>query len=86
MLCGRIWTESVPRAELDDRARDSRLRFERLQRLFLPVAETAPAGIIRFSRPGGGSRSGRTPAPVSERLPAGARKAEGIRVRQSRPA
>jgi hypothetical protein len=54
MLCSGIGTQSVPRAELDDRARDSRLRFERLQRLFLPVGETARARIIPFSRPGGG--------------------------------
>lgn len=84
MLCSGIWKDSVPRVELDNRARDSRLRFERLQRLFLPVAETAPVRIIPFSRPHGGSRSDRARTPASRHLPAGAREAGGTKARQGR--
>jgi hypothetical protein len=82
MLCSRVWTESRPRVELDNRARDSRLHLERLQRLFLPVAETAPAKIIPFDRP----RSGRTRAPAPLHRPTGAREAGVVKVRQGRSA
>ena len=32
------WNKSVPRVELDQRARDARLRLERIERLLVPRA------------------------------------------------
>ena len=35
MLRSNLWNESVSRVELDQRARDARLRLERLERLLV---------------------------------------------------
>ena len=36
-----LWNRSVPRVELDQRARDARLRLERIERLLVPRATVA---------------------------------------------
>jgi len=76
------WGNSVPRAELDARARMSRLRQERLERLLAPhvtVARVRPErrrlrlGRSRAAGPrpiGSGSASGRTRAPLPQQRPA----------------
>ena len=38
MLRTNLWNESVPRVELDQRARDARLRLERIERQLVPRA------------------------------------------------
>jgi hypothetical protein len=38
MLKANLWSESVPRVELDRRAREARLRLERIERLLMPRA------------------------------------------------
>jgi hypothetical protein len=35
MLKANLWSESVPRVELDRRAREARLRLERIERLLM---------------------------------------------------
>jgi hypothetical protein len=67
MMCRELWIDSVPRAELDDRARDSRRRCEQLQRLLVP----APTSAARLRRRRGkemrGTRArapGAAPSPV----------------------
>ena len=43
MLKVAVWNKSVPRVELDQRARDARLRLERTEQLLVPrVAVAAP--------------------------------------------
>ena len=36
-----LWNKSVPRVELDQRARAARLRLERMERLLVPRAAVA---------------------------------------------
>ncbi len=40
-----LWSESVPRVELDRRSREARLRFERIDRFFIlrPTVDAFPA-------------------------------------------
>jgi len=38
MLKANLWSESAPRVELDRRAREARLRLERIERLLMPRA------------------------------------------------
>jgi hypothetical protein len=72
MLRTNLWNESVPRVELDQRARDARLRLEQLERLLAPRAAAAPSWLGRavclfsFSY---GSRGDRTQRPLSNRRP-----------------
>jgi hypothetical protein len=40
MLRAKLWNKSVSRVELDQRARDARLRLERIERQLLPRALT----------------------------------------------
>jgi hypothetical protein len=40
MLRAKLWNKSVPRVELDQRAREARLRLERIERQLLPRALT----------------------------------------------
>ena len=60
----KLWSNSVPRVELDHRARDARIRLFRIERLFLPRAPMAgfwlrPLIRLLGSRAGGnGRRSG----------------------------
>jgi hypothetical protein len=59
----KLWSNSVSRVELDQRARDARIRLFRIERLFLPRAPVAGfwlSPLIRLlgSRPGGNGRRG----------------------------
>jgi hypothetical protein len=75
MLRTNLWNMSVPRVELDQRARDARLRLEQLERLLAPRAAAARSWLGRvlyFFRSGVfgyGSRGGRTRGPLSNRRP-----------------
>jgi len=75
MLKVAVWNKSVPRVELDQRARDAHLRLERTEQLLVPrVAVTAPwfrriLCLLGFGEPGYGSRTGRIRRPLSDRLP-----------------
>jgi hypothetical protein len=72
MLRTNLWNKSVPRVELDQRARDARLRLEQLERLLAPRAAAARSWLRRvvclfsFSY---GSRGDRTQGPLSNRRP-----------------
>ena len=72
MLRTNLWDKSVPRVELDQRARDARLRLEQLERLLAPRAAAARSWLRRvvclFSLPYG-SRGDRTRGPLSSRRP-----------------
>src|SRR5260370_2016183 len=59
----KLWSNSVSRVELDQRARDARIRLFRIERLFLPRASVAGfwlSPLIRLlgSRAGGNRRRG----------------------------
>ena len=58
-----IWNKSVPRIELDQRARDARVRLVQIERLIVPRASVAgfwmsPLGRLLGSRAGGNRRGG----------------------------
>lgn len=75
MLRTNLWNKSVPRVELDQRARDARLRLEQIERLL--VSRTAVTASSRsrvlclfgFAGPGEGWRASRTPGPLNNRRP-----------------
>jgi hypothetical protein len=67
-----LWNKSVPRVELDRRARDARLRLERIERLLVPCVAAVTDSWLRqvlylFSagRYGEGPQSHRTRRPLS---------------------
>jgi hypothetical protein len=76
MLTTNLWNEGVPRAELDQRAREARLRLERIDR---PALRAAPAYpwlrrlLCRFGfgRYGSEAQDGRTSGRLSDRRPRG---------------
>jgi len=76
MLKVEVWNKSVPRAELDQRARDARLQLERMEQLLVPrSAVTAPwfrrvLYLFAFGDPDDGSQVGRIRGPLSDRQPA----------------
>jgi hypothetical protein len=43
-----LWTQSVPRIELDQRSREARLRFERIDRLFILRETVTHSGLRRL--------------------------------------
>jgi hypothetical protein len=47
MLKETLWSQSVPRIELDQRARDARLRLERIERLLVPRASVTDSWFRR---------------------------------------
>jgi hypothetical protein len=58
-----LWNKSVPRVELDQRARDARVRLVQIERLIVPRASVAgfwlsPFGRLLGSRAGGNRRGG----------------------------
>ncbi len=75
MLKANLWSKSVPRVELDQRARGARLRLERLERLLLPRPAATHSWlrrafhlfIVRADSEGGRGR--RTRGPLSNRRP-----------------
>jgi hypothetical protein len=70
-----LWNESVPRGELHQRARDARLRLERIERLLVPCAAMTGSWLGRvfyifsFSSYGARSRGRRTGGPLRSRRP-----------------
>src|ERR1700756_1352845 len=44
----KLWDESVPRVELDQRSREARLRFERIDRLFILRATVTHSRLRRL--------------------------------------
>jgi hypothetical protein len=75
MLKAELWTKSVPRVELDQRARDARLRLERIGRRLVPRAASTRSSRRRllYLFTGGifvsASRESRTRGPLSSRRP-----------------
>jgi hypothetical protein len=75
MLRANLWNKSVPRVELDQRARDARLRLERIEGLLVPRAAATASRLRRvlclfsFSRSGEGSRARRTRGSLSNQRP-----------------
>ena len=75
MLKVEVWNKSVPRVELDQRARDARLQIERMERLLAPrTAMSTPwfrrvLCLFGFSEPSEGSRAGRIRGLPSDRRP-----------------
>jgi hypothetical protein len=73
MLRTYPWSKSVPRVELDQRARDARLRLERSERLLVPRAamtDSWPRRVLCFISvgiQGGEPPDGRTRGPLSDR-------------------
>ena|SRR6266404_326946 len=70
-----LWNTSVPRVEADHRARDARLRLERIERLLVPRAAVANfwlrrvLGLFRLGLHGNASQGNRTRGPLSNRRP-----------------
>ena len=70
-----LWNKTMPRVELDQRARDARLRLERMERMLVPRAAVAAWWFRRvlcpfsFERPGEASRPSRTRGPLISRRP-----------------
>ena len=75
MLRAKLCNESVPRIELDERAREARLRLERIERQLLPRAAVTrfPLRRLLYLFSGGvypgASRESRTRRPLSNRRP-----------------
>jgi hypothetical protein len=76
MLKANVWSKSVPRVELDQRAREARLRLERIERLLVPSAAVTAswlrrAALCRFSFGiyGEARRGNRTGGPLRNRRP-----------------
>jgi hypothetical protein len=72
-----LWNKSVPRAELDQRAREARLRLERMEQQFQARAALArlPLRQLLYLCSGGilasASRESRPRGPLSNRRPSG---------------
>jgi len=70
-----LWNRSVPRVELDQRARDARLRLERIERLLVPRAAVTASWLRRvlcicsLGTPGESSQTSRTRGPLIIRRP-----------------
>ena len=70
-----LWNKSLPRVELDQRARDARLRLEQIERLLVPRAAVTASWLRRvlciFSlvRSGEASRASGTRGPLIIRRP-----------------
>lgn len=70
-----LWTKNVPRAELDQRARDARLRLEQLELLLVPSAAATDSWLRRvlclFSFDDEGRQRNRTRGSLSNRRSSG---------------
>ena len=75
MLKVEVWNKSVPRVELDQRARAARLQIERMEQLLAPrIAMTTPwfrrvLCLFGFGEPGYRSRTGRIRPPLNDWMP-----------------
>src|SRR5215472_15309251 len=67
-----LWSESVPRVELDQRSREARLRFERIDRVFILRATVTHSRLRRLlylmtvGRYGGPPQEGVVKDPLSK--------------------
>lgn len=72
-----LWDRSLPRVELDRRSREARLRFERIDQLFIVRATATPSGLRRLlylfgvGRFGGLPQGGEVEELLSNRWPSG---------------
>ena len=72
-----LWDRSVPRVELDRRSREARLRFERIDQLFIVRATVTPSRLRRLfylftvGRYGGLPQQGEVEELLSNRWPSG---------------
>src|SRR5215831_12226327 len=70
-----LWIQSVPRVELDQRSREARLRFERVDQLFILRATVTHSRLRRLvywftvGRYGGLPQQGGVKEPLSDRWP-----------------
>src|SRR6266436_6222348 len=66
-----LWNHSMPRAELDQRSREARLRLERIERQPFPCTVATRSRLRRFlmavSRESAGSGPAERPPPVKPR-------------------
>ena len=75
MMRTNLWSESVPRVELDQRSRAARLRLERIDRLLMPPAAVTRSplrrllGLFGAGIYGGAPQDSRTRGPLSDRWP-----------------
>jgi hypothetical protein len=71
----KFWSRSLSRIELDQRSREARLRFERIERLLVPgVAVRQPRlrrllGLLSVGEYGGGRQRSRDRRPRSDQRP-----------------
>ena len=71
MLKAIPYNKSASRVEIDQRARDARLRLEQIERLLVSRAAVTVSSrrvlcLFGFARPGEGWRASRTPGPLSK--------------------
>jgi hypothetical protein len=75
MLSANLWNKCVPRAELDRRAREARLRLEHLERLLISHAAVRRyrlrrlLSLRRLGEYGEGPQKSRAGGPLSDRRP-----------------
>jgi len=75
MLKAMLCNKSASRVEIDQRARDARLRLEQIERLVVLRAAVTASWLRRvlylfsFGRRGGGSRTSRIEGPLNNRRP-----------------
>jgi hypothetical protein len=72
-----LWDRSVPRVEVDRRSREARLRFERIDQLFIVRATVTPSRLRRLlylftvGRYGGLAQEGEVEELLRNRWPSG---------------
>jgi hypothetical protein len=70
-----LWTQSVPRVELDQRSREARLRLERIERLLIPRTTVTHSRLwwllclLSVGRYRGAPQESRVRGPLSDRRP-----------------
>ena len=75
MLKAILYSKSASRIEIDQRARDARLRLEQIERRLVSRAAVTASWLRRvlylfsFGRRGGGSRTSRIQGPLNNRRP-----------------
>jgi hypothetical protein len=75
MLRANLWNKSVSRVELDQRAREARLRLQRIERLLVPRAAVTNSWlrrvfyVFRLGIYGNASPGNQTTGPLSNRRP-----------------
>jgi hypothetical protein len=70
-----LWSQSVPRVELDQRSREARLRLEQIERLLIPRAAVTHSrlrrlfGLLSVGIYGGAPQESGSKGPLSDRRP-----------------